>query len=747
MKSFYKLLRNMLIIIFILLFAGITEAATRYKDIVFPSVKITRDIEFGSSLAVNGSASALLLDLFEPADDTSKLRPLVIFIHGGSLISSGRNEMDAYCTDFAKRGYAAATIDYRLGIQNPKGVKTILEALLRGVQDTKAAVRFFRSKADEYKIDTTNIFLEGSSAGSMIALHYAYWDQSEIPSDIDQVKWGDIEGTSGNPGYSSSIKGIVNYCGAIVDPAWIDENIPVANFHGLLDNIVPAVDGVSTDFSIRLFGGVTVSRKTTELGIYNQGAFFPEMGHGGNTDSLRVFSSNFLYTLMVLSTAVPQDFTSMQLPVSSIKVFRYDDYIFAATALDKSGNRIVLPSSMVEFSCDSRIGSIKPTGIFTPTDHADSGYVYTKFNNTTDECFVKVYDLKYFIIKPDFAVTDTIRTLQLSIDTYDAGSVKIDLAITKFELTSTNQSVGTVDSTGLFTGKMNGTTDIIAECSGFSDTCHISVQVSDGSVSFDALESLSEWTFTHTNLDSLSVTLENDQKSAGDASFKIDYSLTYDPQKSPYMIYLNKDLLVYGIPDSIFLDVKSDGRKHKLFYRFSDVNSGIYRASGKKFLSDTLKFDKIHTPLTNGLVRVSGTSELTYPITLKRIEIQIAPDPVQGKVTSGTIYVDNLWLKYPGGATDVEELSASPDMFLLEQNYPNPFNPATSIIYQIPGESHVRLKIFDIQGREVSTLVDEVKRIGKYEIRFNGSGLASGIYFYQLSAGEFMQTKKFVLLK
>jgi len=294
---------------------------------------------------------------------------------------------------------------------------------------------------------------------------------------------------------------------------------------------------------------------------------------------------------------------------------------------------------------------------------------------------------------------------------------------------------------------MKGTTDIIAACSNFSDTCHISVESASGNVSFDALESLNGWTFTSSNLDSLSVTLAADQKSIGDASFKIDYKLTYDPQKSTYMVYLNKDILVYGIPDSIFLDVKSDGRKHKLFYRFTDVNSGIFRASGKKFLNDSLKFDKINAPMTTGLVQLSGSSPLTYPITLNRIEIQIAADQVQGKITSGTLYVDNLRLKYPGNVTDVERISFMPNIFNLEQNYPNPFNPTTTIVYQIPKESLVRLKIFDILGREVSKLVDEVKSIGKYEIKFNGSGFASGTYFYQISAGEFIQTKKFILLK
>jgi carboxylesterase type B len=146
-------------------------AGTRYKDVIFPSVTTGTGIPFGLNTGITGTPDTLLMDLYQPAGDTVSLRPLVICIHGGSLVSGIRNEMSPKCIDFARRGYVAATIDYRIGIEPPKDVTTILEALLRGVQDTKAAVRFFRAHAAEYRIDTSKIFLEGSSAGSMIAVH------------------------------------------------------------------------------------------------------------------------------------------------------------------------------------------------------------------------------------------------------------------------------------------------------------------------------------------------------------------------------------------------------------------------------------------------------------------------------------------------------------------------------------------------------------------------------------------------
>ncbi len=94
-----------------------------------------------------------------------------------------------------------------------------------------------------------------------------------------------------------------------------------------------------------------------------------------------------------------------------------------------------------------------------------------------------------------------------------------------------------------------------------------------------------------------------------------------------------------------------------------------------------------------------------------------------------------------------------PIAFKLGQNYPNPFNPTTKIKYSTPSsvESHldayVQLKVFDILGREITTLVNEKKQPGEYEVEFNASNLPSGVYFYQLQAGDFVQTKKMLLLK
>jgi photosystem II stability/assembly factor-like uncharacterized protein len=96
---------------------------------------------------------------------------------------------------------------------------------------------------------------------------------------------------------------------------------------------------------------------------------------------------------------------------------------------------------------------------------------------------------------------------------------------------------------------------------------------------------------------------------------------------------------------------------------------------------------------------------------------------------------------------DVEDESTMPQKYALSQNYPNPFNPTTTISYSIPERSSVELKIYNSIGEEIAALVNTVKEPGKYTVKWNASGLASGIYFYKITAGEFAESKKMVLLR
>jgi hypothetical protein len=100
-----------------------------------------------------------------------------------------------------------------------------------------------------------------------------------------------------------------------------------------------------------------------------------------------------------------------------------------------------------------------------------------------------------------------------------------------------------------------------------------------------------------------------------------------------------------------------------------------------------------------------------------------------------------------GQFTGVERINTAASGFSLLQNYPNPFNPSTTISYSIPKQSHVEMKIFDMLGREVSTLVKKEQSAGEYKVQFDGSNLPSGMYIYSIQAGEFRSSKKLLMIK
>jgi photosystem II stability/assembly factor-like uncharacterized protein len=94
-----------------------------------------------------------------------------------------------------------------------------------------------------------------------------------------------------------------------------------------------------------------------------------------------------------------------------------------------------------------------------------------------------------------------------------------------------------------------------------------------------------------------------------------------------------------------------------------------------------------------------------------------------------------------------QEVQDVPERLSLSQNYPNPFNPSTVIAYQLPTNNFVTLKIFDVLGREIASLVNERQTAGSHSVTFSANGLPSGVYFYRLQAGNYTETRKLVLLK
>ncbi|MEO8398650.1 MAG: T9SS type A sorting domain-containing protein [Ignavibacteriaceae bacterium] len=179
----------------------------------------------------------------------------------------------------------------------------------------------------------------------------------------------------------------------------------------------------------------------------------------------------------------------------------------------------------------------------------------------------------------------------------------------------------------------------------------------------------------------------------------------------------------------------------------------IYRAggTGQNFIN-TVIFDSASTPIESGSAPFSGEYK---PFSSLSKFSNMDPEgawilKVYDRATGNTGILDSweLTINIMATPTSVEETSSGvPNNFELLQNYPNPFNPSTKIEFHITETSFTSLKIYDLLGREVSSLLNEDLTPGKYAINFDGKNLSSGIYLYKLDSGKFSQTKKMILLK
>lgn len=226
----------------------------RYATDVFTAVSITSNIVYGQNTSFSNQNTPLKLDFYAPTGDTAAKRPLIIWTHGGSFLGGSKTDPDmvALSNAFAKKGYVCASIDYRTGFF-PIDSANSVKAVMRAVQDLRASVRFFYKDQAEntntYKIDTNNIFVGGSSAGAITALHLAYLDRScEINGYVPQgvlSTLGGLEGNSGNPCYSSKVNGVINLCGALAQYGWLENgDLPLCSLHGTTDGTVKYNRGI-----------------------------------------------------------------------------------------------------------------------------------------------------------------------------------------------------------------------------------------------------------------------------------------------------------------------------------------------------------------------------------------------------------------------------------------------------------------------------------------------------------------------
>ncbi len=262
---------------------------TRFVDSVFNDVDTIKKIYYRSAINYLGASDSLFIDFYSPKNDTMKHRPLVIIIHGGSFITGTRD--DAFCVaaanDFAKRGFNAASINYRIGLDVsqatiPGGMQyQFSAAAYRAIQDAKAAVKFLKKNSEVYKIDSGHVYLCGYSAGAVTAIHYAHMQPNELASITDTTGLGLME--DNDLSVSSKINGYISFAGAIFDTSWIEkDDVPFISFHGTKDETLPYDKGNAFSQPVMpyVYGSNSIHISADGKNITNKLVSFIDETHG-----------------------------------------------------------------------------------------------------------------------------------------------------------------------------------------------------------------------------------------------------------------------------------------------------------------------------------------------------------------------------------------------------------------------------------------------------------------------------------
>jgi len=268
------------------------QCTNRYLDTIFPSVDSFNNIVYTTS-AGGVSGDTLLMDIYQPHGDSACLRHLVIWVHGGAFVSGTKNDGDIsfLCNHFSERGYVCASINYRLAssIIDLYDSTQIFKYAIYAASDLKAAIRYFYKDATQtnhWNIDTTSIFIGGSSAGGIAADFVATLDSLDQLAAVFQpvdTSNGGLNGNSGNAGYSANIIGVASLAGAVNTTAWIKPgDPPTVMCQGTADGTIPY-------YCAQALHQYTYGLVPTIIDFCGSGAMAPAFDSAGVMNSLMPF--------------------------------------------------------------------------------------------------------------------------------------------------------------------------------------------------------------------------------------------------------------------------------------------------------------------------------------------------------------------------------------------------------------------------------------------------------------------------
>ena len=453
-------------------------------------------------------------------------------------------------------------------------------------------------------------------------------------------------------------------------------------------------------------------------------------------------------SLLVISTAPEGELSRLFAFPDQVRVFMGESTSFTAYGADDYFGPVQLDTSLIEFSADAAIGAIDDEGVFTAGTDSAEGYVYVEYGNLADSAHVFVKTIGSFELTPTDVLTDTSHVVTFSARAFDVDGLEQDVSPTVFTWSSTNPEVGVVNESGEFRGLSSGTTEVVAEHRHLRQTATVTVDIQSGVNVVSSMEDLGSWTLDGQAMDmsQTNLSLTTEEHVEGEGALRIDYSFTYDRALSNE-IYLETGLPLAGVPDSLIVDVKSDGARHRVYFDVEDAQGSPFELFAAAYADDTTQFKPQPAAFDRAQPQSPTALTLYYPVTLKRIILRLASDRVHGETYSGTLFLDHLRVSYPAEGTAVETGPELPAAARLLANFPNPFSRSTTIAYELDEARDVELTVYDVLGRRVRVLESGLKGPGRHEVMFEPGTLSSGVYFYRLQTPRNTISRKMLITR
>ncbi|MCK5456380.1 MAG: phosphodiester glycosidase family protein, partial [Melioribacteraceae bacterium] len=359
-------------------------------------------------------------------------------------------------------------------------------------------------------------------------------------------------------------------------------------------------------------------------------------------------------SLMAVSTVPKGELSQIRLNTEFAKVFSDSLYKFFTGGFDENFNSIPINTSNVIYSVTNDIGNISSDGIFTASSVSDTGFVIAEYEGLKDSALVVINSIVKLLLSPSTSVSDTSASIQFKVKSFDLNGYEINSPSSTFDWSTTDENIGTVDSLGNFQGKKSGETKVIVKWRNVSDTADVKIELGTGIKLLDSFENLDRWTLTGENIDTLNSNIEltTESSTVGTSSLSLNYSFTYQNGVTNWA-YLNNDFPIFGIPENISLDIKSNDFSHTVAFIVTNYNDEEFALLMDRKIESATVFDTLYATFDNP-IELTTNATFHFPLSIKNIALILGSDRVHGTTYEGSIYFDNLRLVYPDAVVGIE---------------------------------------------------------------------------------------------